>query len=67
MFATAAMGILMINATSASGQRSAVNLLPRRITLCIRRHISIPLSTLCVDYQIPIGFELAYHIQGRLC
>jgi hypothetical protein len=59
MLATAVTGLLMISETSASRQ-SPDNLLERRITLRINKGTFLyALSTLCVDYKIPIGFEPA--------
>jgi hypothetical protein len=60
MLATGVMGLLMISETSASGQTTKDDLLERRITLHIKQGTFLyALSTLCVDYKIPIGFEPA--------
>jgi hypothetical protein len=59
MLAAAIIGQLMISETSALAQTS-VNLLEQRITLHIKDGTFLyALDTLCVDYGIPIGFELA--------
>jgi hypothetical protein len=60
MLAAAIIGQLMISETSASAQTTSVNLLEHRITLHIKDGTFLyALDTLCVDYRIPIGFELA--------
>jgi len=71
--ATAMMGLLIISETSASGQTPRGNLLEQRITLHIKQGTFLyALSTLCVDYSIPIGFEPAlgnkaqYHLNVDL-
>jgi hypothetical protein len=66
ILATAVMGLLLISETSASGQTTTVNLLEQRITLHIKQGTFLyALSTLCVDYRIPIGFELALDYKAQ--
>lgn len=56
--ATAIIGLVVISEISASGQRATATLLDRRITLHVKQGTFLyALSTLCVDYKIPIGFE----------
>ena len=71
--ATCVMGLLIISGTSASGQKATAKLLDQRITLHIKQGTFLyALSTLCVDYRIPIGFEPAlghkaqYHLNINL-
>jgi len=60
MLATAIIGLLLISENSASAQTTRGNLLEQRITLHIKNDTFLyALSTLCVDYGIPIGFELS--------
>jgi hypothetical protein len=73
ILATALMGLLMIHESSGSGQTTPDNLLEKRITLHINQGTFLyALSTLNVDYRIPIGFEVAlghkakYHLNVEL-
>lgn len=60
MLATAVIGLLMIREISGSAQTTPDNLLKKRITLHIDQGTFLyALSTLNVDYRIPIGFEVA--------
>lgn len=71
--ATAVMCLVIMSQASASSQKTTTNLLEQRITLHIKQGTFLyALSTLCVDYRIPIGFEPAvghkaqYHLNIEL-
>ena len=73
MLAVPVMVLIMLSETRTFGQVSAVNLLEQRVTLHIKQGTFLyALSTLCVDYRIPIGFEPAighkaqYHLNINL-
>jgi hypothetical protein len=73
MLAAAVMVLIIISGTSVFGQTTTDNLLEQRITLHIKQSTFLyALSALCVDYRIPIGFELAvghkaqYHLNVNL-
>jgi hypothetical protein len=58
--ATAVMCLVVMSQASGSSQKTTTNLLEQRITLHIKQATFLyALSTLCVDYRIPIGFEPA--------
>ena len=58
--ATVMIGLLGLVETPTNGQTSTVNLLQRRITIHVKQNTFLyALSTLNVDYRIPIGFEVA--------
>ena len=60
MLAAVLVLVIIGDAPASSVQRTTINLLDQRITLHIKQGTFLyALSTLCVDYRIPIGFEPA--------
>jgi hypothetical protein len=60
------MSLSLLSKTSAHGQTISENLLEQRVTLHIKQSTFLyALSTLSVDYRIPIGFEPALGHKAR--